>query len=208
MSGNDEDGDVWGKAGLSNDLLGSKASSKLDRDMEITFRPGLSVKGAAAADEENLTSLEKYQLRMKEKKARKKEKMELKRAAKGEVADEPKDSKKKDDFFGDSDSESEQGDKHADDMGLPSDEEEPEQPPAESEALGGVQHFSMKDILKAEKEGGKKKRTRNKKKNKKGEAYEREVELGEEGWKIDVKDDRFKALHEEPDFAIDPSNPQ
>jgi hypothetical protein len=66
-------------------------------------------------------------------------------------------------------------------------------------------HFSMKDILKAEKEKGKKKRRRNKKGGK--HEAEREVELGPDGWKLDVKDDRFKVLHEEPEFAIDPSNP-
>jgi hypothetical protein len=71
----------------------------------------------------------------------------------------------------------------------------------------GVDHFSMKDILKVEKESGKKKRKRTKK-NKRPEGMEREVELGKEGWKIDTKDPRFKALHEEGDFAIDPSNPQ
>lgn len=60
-------------------------------------------------------------------------------------------------------------------------------------------NFSMKDIIKAEKEAGKKRRRR---KSKKGE-QERDVELGPNDWKIDVKDDRFKALHEEPEFAID-----
>jgi hypothetical protein len=62
----------------------------------------------------------------------------------------------------------------------------------------------MQDIIKAEKDAGKKKRKR----NKKSKGVEREVELGDEGFDINVKDDRFKALHEEPAFAIDPSNPQ
>ncbi len=73
-------------------------------------------------------------------------------------------------------------------------------------------HFSMKDIIKSEKQEGKKrKRSRGKaKKDAENEALgrTREIELGERDWKINVRDERFKALHEEPDFAIDPSNPQ
>lgn len=205
LTGNDEDGDVWGKAGLSNGF-----SSKPDPkgEMEITFRPGLSV-SAQGKDEENLTTLEKYQLRMKEKKARKKEKVELKRAAKEEDA--PVASAAKDDFFGDSDSESEREITTKPTTQAQVDDNDEEEL---AKVLGGgggggggVEHFSMKDILKAEKEGGKKKRKRNKKKKTDG-SDEREVELGKEGWKIDTKDPRFKALHEEPEFAIDPSNPQ
>lgn len=200
--GDDDDGDVWGKAGLS-----TGDSGKMDKngDMEITFRPGLSVGGALGGkDDENLTTLEKYQMRMKEKKARKKEKAELRRADKDDA---PAKKADKDDFFGDSDDES-AAEVEVPDT-LPDDERESEDADADVQhVLGdakGVEHFSMKDVLKAEKEGGKKKRSRNKKKK---HADEREVELGKEGWKIDVKDERFKALHEEPEFAIDPSNPQ
>lgn len=219
LSGDNEDGDVWGKAGLSNDAL--LKPEKEEGDMEITFRPGLSV-GGAAKDEENMTTLEKYQLRMKEKKARKKEKAELKRAAK-DVSPEDDDKSKsnskakaaatqKDDFFGDSDDEDSV---HQDsEVELPEDESVPEEADEDlHEDLGGggkmgVEHFSMKDILKSEKESGKKKRSRTKKKKGGKEGLEREVELGKEGWKMDTKDPRFKALHTEADFAIDPSNPQ
>ena len=201
LNGDDEDGDVWGKAGLS---AGDTGKADKNGDMEITFRPGLSSGSALGKDDENLTTLEKYQMRMKEKKARKKEKAELKRADKDDA---PAKKADKDDFFGDSDDESDAGVDVPDT--LPEDEREPEDDDADVQhVLGdakGVEHFSMKDVLKAEKEGGKKKRSRNKKKK---HAHEREVELGKEGWKIDVKDERFKALHEEPEFAIDPSNPQ
>ncbi|OWZ81169.1 hypothetical protein C365_00136 [Cryptococcus neoformans Bt85] len=216
--GDDEDGvtDVWGKAGTAwaNELEDIKSAALKDKDnsaskkakkgedLEITFRPGLSV--AKGNDDENMTSLERYQLRMKEKKQRKKEKMELKAAARERGDEENTDGQ--DEFFG-SDS---------------SEEEEEQQPKpkskprsleptlADEDDLAAVvgtnepdSNFSMKDIIKAEKEAGKKRRRR---KSKKGE-QERDVELGPNDWKIDVKDDRFKALHEEPEFAIDPSNP-
>lgn len=218
--GDDEDGvtDVWGKAGTAwaNELENIKSAALKDKDnsaskkakkgedLEITFRPGLSV-AKGNDDEENMTSLERYQLRMKEKKQKKKEKMELKAAARERGDEENTDGQ--DEFFG-SDS---------------SEEEEEQQPKpkskprsleptlADEDDLAAVvgtnepdSNFSMKDIIKAEKEAGKKRRRR---KSKKGE-QERDVELGPNDWEIDVKDDRFKALHEEPEFAIDPSNPQ
>ena len=63
-------------------------------------------------------------------------------------------------------------------------------------------HFDMKAIVKAEKLKGRKRN----RKGKKG-LGDKEDEL-QEGFQIDVKDDRFKALHEDPTFAIDPSNPR
>lgn len=217
LKADDDDGDVWGKAGLSNDhdTFGSKKDK--NGEMEITFRPGLAA-GADSKDEKDLTTLEKYQLRMKEKKARKKEKLELKRAAKEATADGDSDSdagpsvkskakQAKDNFFGDDDDESDGGkdiDLDIPDT-LPPDEDDSALHEDLAGAKMGADHFSMKDILKAEKEQGKKRRRNKKKKN---EAMEREVELGKEGWKIDVQDPRFKVLHDEPEFAIDPSNPQ
>ena len=216
LKADDEGGDVWGKAGLSNDneIFGTKKDE--NGEMEITFRPALAA-GAGSKDEENLTTLEKYQLRMKEKKARKKEKLELKRAAKetsvhqesdsdAGPSDKSKSKSAKDDFFGDDDESEGEKDKDLDIPDtLPPDEDDTALHDDLAEAKMGADHFSMKDILKAEKEQGKKRRRNKKKKN---EAMEREVELGKEGWKIDVKDPRFKALHDEPEFAIDPSNPQ
>jgi hypothetical protein len=209
LNGGDDDedvGDVWGKAGLSNlpDMNDKKAKKAGGTDMEITFKPALSGE-KVAADEENLTTLEKYQLRMKEKKSRKKEKMELKKASKANDEDDAKVEKTKpaeDDFFGDSESD--------DELAKPTKNTalvvETANDSDDAPALNTVEHFSMKDILKAEKGSSKKKRKRTKKGKMADE--EREVELGPSDWKINVKDDRFKALHEEPEFAIDPSNPQ
>ena len=213
LEGDDDTGDVWGKAAWGSkyhdvDSAGP-SSSKKPGDMEITFKPALS--GAAqSAEEGEMTTLEKYQLRIKEKKARKKEKVELKRAAGDDSNDDEakgnggKKDADADDFFGDdeSDDPSPALTRNKYD-GLDVDEEELQ------EIAGGrnVEHFSMKDILKAEQgRSAGKKRKRSKKKA--GRAEERDVELGPEHWKIDVQDKRFKALHEEPDFAIDPSNPR
>lgn len=117
-----------------------------------------------------MTSLERYQLRMKEKKQRKKEKMELKAAARERGDEENTDGQ--DEFFG-SDS---------------SEEEEEQQPKPKSKprsleptladeddlaAVAGTNepdsNFSMKDIIKAEKEAGKKRRRRKSKKESKKE---------------------------------------
>lgn len=235
FNNDDGDEDVWGKAGTAwneelADLRGQGKETKGNGDMEITFKPALSgLKALDGAEEENMTTLEKYQMRMKEKKARKKEKRELKRAGKDVESDDEAEAehdeskeKKEDDFFGDS-SDNEESDiepaptKPTKPIKSTSDKEKkskkcitlkpvddlPEDLPADLQTK--TDHFSMKDILRAEKEKGKRKRNRSKKGGK--HADEREVELGPDGWKVNVQDDRFKALNEEPEFAIDPSNP-
>lgn len=72
----------------------------------------------------------------------------------------------------------------------------------------GLNHFNMKDILKAEKALAKSKKSRKRK------ARDREKErqalkvMGEDRFKVDVQDPRFGALFERPEFAIDPSHPR
>lgn len=206
-------------------------------EMEITFKSGLTMKGGPAANDDlDETTIERYRRRMKEKVNRKKEKKELRagtRAAKdAEAADGkhvPRRADEDDEFFNDDNAAGEdeflqaapeksikekkpsikpaKQDKRS---SKPDAEEKAGRSAATFEdldALAGIdeaKHFSMRDIVKAEKDAGKKKRKRNKKSN----AVEKEVELGDEGFDINVKDDRFKVLHEEPAFAIDPSNPQ
>lgn len=65
----------------------------------------------------------------------------------------------------------------------------------------GSKHFDMRTILKAEKNAGKKAR-----KGKKGKKAAEEEKPAEDNFKIDLKDDRFKSLHEDYDFAIDPTS--
>ena len=217
LEGEDDSGDVWGKAAWGSkyhDVDSAGPSSKRDGDMEITFKPALS--GAAGnTNEEEMTTLEKYQMRIKEKKARKKEKVELKRAEAndedGKQAAAKVGEKDADDFFGDDESDdqlpAEHGRRHGEMEEDDVDEDEDDERLQEIAGGRSVEHFSMRDILKSEKEQSNgKKRKRSKKKR--GRNEERDVELGPQDWKIDVKDSRFKALHEEPDFAIDPSNPR
>jgi len=59
------------------------------------------------------------------------------------------------------------------------------------------QHFNLKSVIKAEKLKGKKLKQR-KKKN---------LDELQEDFSIDVDDHRFKVIHDDHDFAIDPSNP-
>ena len=65
----------------------------------------------------------------------------------------------------------------------------------------------MKEVLRAEKLAKSKGKGKRKGKKGKDEEVEGEAEDGR-GFTMNVMDDRFAALHEEPEFAIDPSNPQ
>ncbi|KAG8768781.1 pre-rRNA-processing protein esf1 [Ceratobasidium sp. 428] len=65
-----------------------------------------------------------------------------------------------------------------------------------------AKHFDMRAVLKAEKAGRSGKKGR--RKDKKG--AEANAEDGQD-FQMDVKDKRFSALHEDHEFAIDPSNP-
>lgn len=244
LAANEDDGDIWGKAGLSGLADMQNTEGKEEDKMEITFRPALAP--GVEVEDDNLTSLERYQLRMKEKKARKKEKLEMRRGMKeGDVKEDEgapdvdvKAGKEEDEFFGGESEEEEVipattktavkpkaklDDKTGKIKGtadlkskstvkpLPVSPVDPEVHP-ELQAGDDKAHFSMKDIIRSEKGEGKRKRKRasQAKKEAKAEALgrTRETELGKEGWKIDVTDPRFKVLHEEPEFAIDPSNPQ
>ncbi|KAI0010018.1 hypothetical protein F4779DRAFT_332769 [Xylariaceae sp. FL0662B] len=64
-----------------------------------------------------------------------------------------------------------------------------------------LDHFDINEIARAEKQRSKK----NKKKGKKGAEDHGGLQ---EGFKMDVSDDRFKAVFESHEFAIDPSNPK
>jgi hypothetical protein len=177
-----------------------------DTDMEITFTPGLSANNGKADDEE--TTLEKYQRKMKEKKKKRKE--DLKAQLPEQEADDKKKKKKgiDDDFFAAEEDGANEGtgaiDEEADDpptKKTKSTAEELALVAASDDPSGEAKHFNMKAVLKAEKSKGKKR------KGKKGRGGEDEKEV-QEDFSIDVSDDRFKALHEDHTFAIDPSNPQ
>lgn len=69
----------------------------------------------------------------------------------------------------------------------------------DDDEVGGGKHFDMRSILKAEKNAGKKKIG----KGKKGKNIEI---LQKDGFEIDVKDERFKGVYEDSNYAIDPTN--
>ncbi|KAJ9120696.1 hypothetical protein QFC22_002627 [Naganishia vaughanmartiniae] len=249
LNGGDDEADVWGKHGGTGNPFGALEADDFGGEggeMEVTFKSGLSKKGGAALSgdgeaEEDMTTLERYRARLKEKMNRKKEKKELKASTKAVKEAETAEGKfiaskagEEDDFFND-----DGGDENANHDFFEADAPEPTpasktkaapsgkpakqskqrddvdqampKPRQEATAedltiLAGVdeaKHFSMQDIIKAEKDAGKKKRKR----SKKFKGVEKDVELGDAGFDINVKDDRFKVLHEEPAFAIDPSNP-
>ena len=190
LGGNDEAiPEGWGDDGAVDDV-----------DMEITFTPGLSDK----KNKEDETTLERYQRKMKEKRKKKKEEGTDKRGGK----------QLEDDFFEQA-SDEEAHDEDVDgnrtkgkttvnqkDLSL--------RPEATAEELALLvasdnpnaepKHFNIKSVIKAEKQ----------KKRKKGRKAKGDVDTNEtqEDFILDVKDERFKALHEDHEFAIDPSNPQ
>lgn len=159
-----------------------------DVDMEITFMPGL-VEVKKLEDE---TTMEKYQRKMKEKRKKRKEEAKLKTTAVAGIEDGGQSVKKvsfDDDFFdGASGSGSEV-------------ELEPEKEP-ELKKRGTdnpAPRQETKSSIKAEK------RRERRKGKKKPDDEDEDVQ---DEFVIDVKDIRFKAIHEDHQFAIDPSHPQ
>ncbi|KAK0232946.1 hypothetical protein IW262DRAFT_1470131 [Armillaria fumosa] len=181
LGGNDDLPEGWSR--------GEDKDEGSDVDMEITFTPGLS----ESKGDQDETTIEKYQRKLKEKRKSKTE-----RRAKG-VEPPPKGDSELggDDFFG-----------------AASDDEPAPLPTKEAISLEELQiladgdndegrkHFDIKAVLKAEK--------KSKRKGKKGKKAREEDANAETqpDFALDVKDGRFSVLHEDPNFAIDPSNPQ
>ncbi|KXN90081.1 Pre-rRNA-processing protein ESF1 [Leucoagaricus sp. SymC.cos] len=198
LGGNDDTmPEGWNDEGNGNDV-----------DMEITFTPGLSER-----KEEEETTLDKYQRQVRDRRKKRKEEHKEKRASK-EGRKHVKSKVKGDDFF---DSSNDEDEDVRDDQGRNSDgkrEKSGGQVEARKESTAKElslivasqvdnrhepKHFNMKTVLKVEKHKGKKG------KKSKEDAGENELQ---DDFTIDVKDDRFKALHEDHQFAIDPTNPQ
>ncbi|CCL99020.1 uncharacterized protein FIBRA_01029 [Fibroporia radiculosa] len=198
LSGGDDLPEGWGTGKSDEDGV----------DMEITFTPGLS----AANDDRDETTLEKYQRKMREKK--KKRKDDLKK----DTAEADPKASSQDEFFVAGSEDDGTGTRQNHDkakLGKHKKEksekdkadESKTRPLATSEELAFVAsntttsepvHFNMKAVLKAEK------KLKLKKGKKKSVDDENELQ---QDFSIDVKDERFKAVHEDHAFAIDPSNP-
>ncbi|KAI9445025.1 hypothetical protein H4582DRAFT_876767 [Lactarius indigo] len=189
--------------GSNHDLpegwAGSKPSDLGDEgdvDMEVTFRPALT-----SGKDEDETTLGRYQRKMREK--RKKRRKDLQERNEGEPST--------DDFFargdGEEDSDSNprpaggsaKGEQRSKSRSF-STKEELSLLVAPDRLDSGPKHFDMAAIIKAEK-GARKKHKGRKKKN---DNDENEVQ---DDFIVDVKDERFTALHEDHAFAIDPSHP-
>lgn len=221
LGGNDDElPEGWGNPFDNKASRGEKSRTggeDSDVDMEVTFMPGLS----ETKNPEDENTLEKYQRKMKEKRKRKKE--EGKTGV--EVDDDGKSTKKKtsqsgfdDEFFGlESD-----GQHEDEEEGSPNQSKKtsmkPRRPSESSKAElallaasdnphGEPAHFDMKAVLKAEKQG-KSKKSRHKSKKRDGNDVDDGPGETQNDFVIDVKDDRFAAIHEDHQFAIDPTNPQ
>lgn len=211
--GNDDMPEGW-----DGDPFGNEDKDGAEGEMEITFMPGLSEANAKNGDEE--TTLDKYKRKQKEKRLERKKELQVKiDVKKGQKEDGQSAKNAKDDFFA-ADSDGSEDEEEETPKGRSTGKskkntrsaspQERAQPATEAElallaAPDGTsktaEHFNMKAIVKAEK-------TKGRKRNRKGKDNgDKEDEL-QEDFKVDVKDDRFKALHEDPTFAIDPSNPR
>jgi hypothetical protein len=156
-----------------------------DIDMEITFTPGLDT----STDNREETTLENYQRKQRERRKQRKEEKERRETT----------VQKHDDFFDVSDD----GDASAYRKISP---QASEAMPNNDEAefcleYDESRHFNMKDVMKAEKA------EKRNIKNRRSKISAEEPQL-QEHFRIDTSDDRFQALFEDHNYAIDPSNPQ
>jgi NUC153 domain len=202
LGGGDEDNELlpegWGK------------DTEKAGEMEITFTPGLSGKQDEGEGEEE-TTLQRYLRKQKEKRKQKK---------KTAKAQNEKEEGQDDEFFGeDSDDKGEDVAPVATKNGKkkplameskPLKAKHVESTPAELELLLSSEapsrepmHFDIRSVIKAEKSGSKKRGKKNRK-----QASRADEDEAQEDFAINVKDKRFKALFEDHEFAIDPTNPQ
>lgn len=178
-------------------ISGSEYSSVFDDngkeevDMEITFTSGLDEKKQKAKADEGKeeTTIEKYKRQMKERRKKHEEKVKTIKSTEDE---DDKKTTSKDKKSKGKKTKSNGDDKDTAELELLMAGEEDDR----------LQHFNMKDIIRAEKAA-----KRKSKKGKKGKSGADEEATGPE-FKLDVEDTRFKALYEDHDFAIDPTKPQ
>lgn len=214
--------------------LAAQPESKKSKDapvgeMEVTFTPALSGDKAKKDDREE-TTIEKYARKERERKEKKRQVSKAKREALNDDTDEDDDEIQV--VHGDGEDDGE--DLGFDDPFFTTEDPAPtskasirkeerrkkretreaaEARDAEEKAhlskvmaedandnqVDHLDHFDMNEILRAEKQKGKKAKYQKKSK--------REVGL-QQDFKINVKDDRFKAVFDSHEFAIDPSNPK
>jgi len=219
----------------------SKSSSKRDRDMkkpegemQVTFTSGLSTSGGAKGsvflNEPEENTLEKYERKQKERKAKRLARAKALKEGRDPDAVEPATAAQKqataagadaddpwNDPFFTSDTETAKNQNIQDRRQQRAAKREAREKAEKESAVeranlellmaddgGGtkVQHFDMNDIMKAEKAS---KNGKNKKKGKKGGAGEAGVV---DTFEMNTQDPRFASLFESHEFAIDPTNPR
>jgi len=207
--------------GLGDEPAPKSSKSGPVGELQITFTPALSGKGPKDDAEE--TTLEKYKRKERERKERKRTEMLARRegvdpkaAKQPEAKEDDADDLGFDDPFFTTEApapskaairKEERMKKRA---AKKAEEEENAAQKAQLQQLlddgadgsANLDHFDMKEITKAEKLKGKKGK---KKKGAKGGEDQGGLQ---EDFAMDVDDDRFKAVFENHEFAIDPSNPK
>ncbi|KAF6808741.1 pre-rRNA processing protein [Colletotrichum musicola] len=205
-------------------------------DMEITFTPALTESKNAKKSEDEETTIEKYKRKERERKERKREQARARREGNEAATADPstttstsKPQEEEDLGFDDPFFTTEEAPKKTK-TSLRKEERLAKRAAREAEESSKAKekaqlkllmaddndgpaehldHFDMAEILKAEKL--KKKKGKHAKKNalKKGGADADDEKVGlQEGFKMDVGDERFKAVFESHEYAIDPSNPK
>ncbi|KAI1498695.1 hypothetical protein F5X99DRAFT_315283 [Biscogniauxia marginata] len=190
-------------------------------ELEITFAPALTGKDNSSKEPDTEeTTVEKYMRKERERKARKKEKVVAKRSgvseeATGDGPAEPEEDLGFDDpfFTIDEPTKASKNSQRKEERRKRREEKEAEAAKsaaqkAQLEKLMAddtkdaerLDHFNIDEIARAEK-----------RKSKKGKKNKKQVEDHgglQEDFRMDVGDDRFKAVFENHEFAIDPSNPK
>ncbi|OTB06522.1 hypothetical protein M426DRAFT_318925 [Hypoxylon sp. CI-4A] len=211
--------------GLSSEPLSRPLKSRPVGDMQVTFSAALmdgkdTKKKEPEAEE---TTLEKYKRKERERKAKKKEAVLAKRnGAPDEAEDDDEIAEDQDDLgFNDpffTTEEPVKKSKHAEKKEERRKKREAKDAEAaenaaqkaqleklmaddSNEAVEHLDHFDMNEITRIEK-------LKSKKYEKKGKKEVEDHGGLQEGFEMDVKDDRFKAVFDSHEFAIDPSNPK
>ncbi|RLP62364.1 hypothetical protein L150_01060 [Candida albicans Ca529L] len=164
-----------------------------DVDMEITFDPGLNDKSGNNAEEEDKeeTTIEAYRRKEKERRQKRlakfKESKQTEEVANSQEGSADKSSKNR--------KNSKKG-KSMPDMDEKS-KAELELILMDNQEGNNNEHFSMKQVIKSEKD-------KKNKKNKKGKKIDQE--MVQDGFVANLDDPRFKEVFESHDYAIDPTN--
>ncbi|RDA89436.1 hypothetical protein CP532_6143 [Ophiocordyceps camponoti-leonardi (nom. inval.)] len=204
--------------GITDDATVKRSKDGPVGEMQITFAPALAG-GKAEETAQEETTIEKYRRKERERKEKKRQGGKSKAEVEGEEKDEQADEDLgfNDPFFMTDEPSAAATSKSA----MRKEERRKrreEREAAEAEAAeqkaklsgimakeaDGLEHFDMKEIVRAEKDKGKGR----KKKKKKTTREEGREGLMQEGFEMDLGDDRFQAVFDSHEFAIDPSNPK